>query len=125
MVSLFATAFRRYASTLFVLLALFAAGAATQAPPHAGHADSHHAAAGELPSMHASHGMALSDSTGDPADHESLPCLEDGTAGFDDTCVVPPHHVVMLARIVPTQPAGLQPGPHAHHFSAELRPPIA
>ncbi|QWT21113.1 hypothetical protein KPL74_03655 [Bacillus sp. NP157] len=113
----FATAMRRAASTCLVLLALFVAcvpaSAMTQASHHAGD------------EMHAVHVMAAADELAAADEIDPSPSIEDNTVNLDDTFDVPREHVVPLARVAAPTPASLDPAPHAHHHSFELRPPIA
>ena len=114
---------RRFASTIFVFLALLVACMGVSAAPAAAEALSvtmaqEHA----TPHAHA----ASADDTVALDDQDAVPSLEDNSnGGLDDTFDVPPEHAVTIPRIAASGHAGLAPAPHAHHPSLDLRPPIA
>jgi len=114
---------RRFASTIFVFLALLVACMGVSAAPAAAEALSvtmaqEHA----TPHAHA----ASADDTVALDDQDAVPSLEDNSnGGLDDTFDVPPLHVVSVPRIATTGHADVRPQPHAHHPSLDLRPPIA
>ncbi|MET0935986.1 MAG: hypothetical protein ABWX83_08350 [Luteibacter sp.] len=107
---------RRFASTIFVFLALFVACVGVQAMPcnSHGHADGV-----------AEHVALLVDDTAEADDQDALPSIEDNNGGLDDTFDVPPEHAVTVPHVAASRPPGLAPAPHAHHPSLDLRPPIA
>jgi hypothetical protein len=104
---------RRTASTALVLVALFVACMSVQAAP---------CGAPVEPGIHAAFAV---DQAGIGDDIDPAPSLEDNTVSLDDTFDVPRQHALHIARGLAVRPTGLNPDPHAHDHSFELRPPIA
>jgi hypothetical protein len=116
-----ATAMRRFASTIFVFIALFVACVGVSAAPYA--ADMAVTAGAQDHAVQ--HALAAADDTAAVDDQDAVPSLEDNTGGgLDDTFDVPPEHVVSVPQMSAARYAGLVPLPHAHHPSLDLRPPI-
>lgn len=110
-----ATLMRRFASTFFVLLAMFVVCAGAHAMPCEQQVIGEHMVQAEI----------AGDNLGDLDDQDPVPSLEDNTGGLDDTFDVPPEHAVNIVRLLASRPPGIAPAPHAHHPSLDLRPPIA
>lgn len=107
---------RRFASTIFVFLALFVACLGVQASPCDQAMDRDHVAA---------HVALVTDDGSSSTDDEALPSLEDNTGGLDDTFDVPPEHALTVPHFAAAGHPNARPSPHAHHPSLDLRPPIA
>jgi hypothetical protein len=108
---------RRFASTIFVFIALFVACVGVQAAPCQPDTD-HDTVAGHVAALTADDGSQ-------PTDDESLPSLEDNSGGLDDTFDVPTGHALTVPRLAAAGHPHVGPAPHAHHPSLDLRPPIA
>lgn len=108
---------RRFASTIFVFIALLVACMGVQAVPcdrDTGHDDI------------AMHVVApVTDDGSQSTDDGALPSLEDNTGGLDDTFDVPTEHALTVPRLAAAGHPSVAPAPHAHHPSLDLRPPIA
>jgi len=107
---------RRFASTLFVFIALFVACMGAQAVPCASHPDRDSVA---------EYVALVTDDDSRSVDDEALPSLEDNSGGIDDTFDVPPEHALGVPHLAATGHPNVGPAPHAHHPSLDLRPPIA
>jgi hypothetical protein len=107
---------RRFASTIFVFIALFVACMGVQAVPCDRNTD--HDGIAE-------HVALVTDDDSRSIDDEALPSLEDNSGGLDDTFDVPPEHALTVPRLAAAGHPNVGPAPHAHHPSLDLRPPIA
>jgi hypothetical protein len=107
---------RRFASTIFVFIALCVACMSAGAMPCERDADA---------SIAQEHAVVVADDVADGGDQPPLPSLEDNGGGVDDTFDVPAVHRVIVPRVATTRPGNVAPAPHAHHHSLDLRPPIA
>lgn len=119
-----AHALQRIASTILVLAVLFvmSTGAAARPAEAISMADA-------VPQCTVSYldagTLAAADESGAPDDAGSLPSIEDNGGGLDDTFDLPRDHGIAVSRRRAGHPGAAAPGPHAHHPSLELRPPIA
>ena len=106
----------RFASTIFVFLALLVACVGANAMPCERSSD-----------VAFEHVALLADDIldADASDPLPLPSIEDNSGGLDDTFDVPVLPAVIISRMDAVHPGNVQPAPHAHHHSLDLRPPIA
>ncbi|MGY3231652.1 hypothetical protein ACVWWJ_003136 [Luteibacter sp. HA06] len=116
MVTSMTSSLRRFASTIFVFLALFVACMGVQAFPC--DRDTDHDGLVE-------HVALVADDGTQSIDDETLPSLEDNSGGLDDTFDVPTEHALAVPRLTTAGHPNVAPAPHAHHPSLDLRPPIA
>lgn len=112
----FASAMRRFLSTMIVLVGLFVACGTVQANPCVAHDD-------VILMEHVSHDAAGVFASDDDA-RGTVPSLEDNSYSLDDTFDVPAEHVISVPRASTPRPVDLVPPPHAHHPRQDHRPPI-
>src|ERR1700754_1619436 len=101
---------RRFASTIFVFIALFVACMGVQAVPCERNLDR---------DSIAEHVALVTDDDSGSIDDEALPSLEDNRRGLDDTFDVPPEHALNVAHVAAAGHPNVGPAPHAHHPSLD------